>query len=129
MGESFDSQVQESIRGLYELTSRIDERVKVIAESATKSDSKFEEVIKLHNELSRKFSVLESKNGNQLKEVVDALNNKVQNIEGKIITLEILTQGHTHKWNYIGDLIMKLLVAVAAAFVIGILGLHGRGKA
>jgi hypothetical protein len=118
MADNFDSQVQDSIRGLYELTSRIDERVKIIAESAAKSDLKFEEVMKMHHELSKKISVLESKNGNQLKEEVDGLNSKVQLMEGKIIALEIMNQGHTNKWNLVIDAAVKVLVAIAAGSVI-----------
>jgi len=59
----FENQVSESIRSLYELTSRIDERVKNMGSSLSTTDGKIEKDRQSQTELLQRIAALESKNG------------------------------------------------------------------
>ena len=60
ISEQFFTQVSESIKSVFNLTSRIDERVKMIHEKQQEMDKKFSRLIESQGTLNSRVSVLES---------------------------------------------------------------------
>src|SRR5271169_5918352 len=114
----YNTEVAASIKSLFELTSRIDERVKVLFENSSKIEGRFEAIMENQNELLQRVSTLEAKNGAEVKIKVEELSNKVQNIELKIQAVDTIAKGHLNRWEKIADNSMKLLIALAASFII-----------
>lgn len=121
--EIYDRQVADSIRSLFELTSRIDERVKLLSEVVGKTDSKFDAIMKNQQELLQRVTALESKNGTETKKDVSQLSEKMQRIELKMQNIETLAKGSQNRWEKIIDYSMKILLAVAATFIVYKLGI------
>jgi len=116
--DRYDAEVAVSIRSLFELTSRIDERVKLLFETSSKTDDKFNQIMKCQNEIMQRVTALESKNGTEIKKSVEELNNRIRTIETQVQSIDFITKGHQTRWDKIMDNGMKLLVAIAAAFII-----------
>ncbi len=57
--ERYINQVTESIQGLFDLTARIDERLKMIAEKQSEQDAKIEKYIDTHTKLAERVVGLE----------------------------------------------------------------------
>jgi hypothetical protein len=114
----YDTEVALSIKSLFELTTRIDERVKALFENSSKIESRFDAIMEIQNELLQRVTALESKNVAEVKKQADELALKVQQIELKLQSVDMVTRGHLNKWEKIADNTMKLLIAIAAAFII-----------
>ena len=114
----YDTEVSMSIKSLFELTTRIDERVKSLYDSGSKIEGRFDVIIEIQNELLQRVTALESKNGTEVKKQVNDLITKVQDLEIKIQSIDIIARGHSTRWEKIADNSMKLLIAIAAAFII-----------
>jgi D-hexose-6-phosphate mutarotase len=107
-----------TIRSLFELTSRIDERVKAINENNLKIEKRFETYLEVHNQLLQRITALESKNGTEIKKNVEDLSNRLRDIEQKFISIDIITKSHQTRWEKIFEQGTKLTMAIAAAFII-----------
>lgn len=116
MPENFDTEVAHSIRSLFELTSRIDERVKSTAETSDRTEHKIEEVVRIQNEMISRISVLEKTANGGNKETIDKLNTTVGDLDKRITGLEIGIAKSRTIWDKVTDYIMKILVAIAAAY-------------
>ena len=114
---SYDKQVFDSIHSLFELTSRIDERVKLITESYAKMEIKFDTIVKSQQELLQRVTTLEAKNGAELKKAVEELSERMRKIELQVQTIDFLAKGSQNKWDKAIEYGMKILVAIAAAFL------------
>jgi uncharacterized protein (DUF3084 family) len=121
----YDKQVSESIRSLFELTSRIDERVKLLTETYSKAESKFDTIMKSQQELLQRVTALESKNGTELKKTVGDIEERLRKIEIHIQSVEYIAKGSQNKWDKAIEHGMKILVAIAATILIYKLGMSG----
>jgi predicted nuclease with TOPRIM domain len=107
-----------SVKLLFELTSRIDERVKILTESNAKLEKRFETFMDMQNLSLQRITALESKNGTEIKRNVEDLNNRMREVEQKLITTDIIARGHQNRWEKIFEQGTKLLIAITAAFII-----------
>jgi predicted HAD superfamily phosphohydrolase len=121
----YDKQISDSIRSLFELTSRIDERVKLLTETYSKTDVKFDMIVKSQQELLQRVTALESKNGSELKKTVYDLEERLREIEIHIQSIEYIAKGSQNKWDKAIEYGMKILVAIAATVLIYKLGMSG----
>ena len=117
-GNDFDSEMSKSIKSLFELTTRIDEKVKLLCELSSKVDLNYNLLMETKIELLQRITYLESKNGSELKKQLEDLNNKFRTVEMQVQATEIISKGHHNRLGKIADNGMKLLIAVAAAFII-----------
>ena len=117
-GDDFDSEMSKSIKSLFELTTRIDEKVKSFYELSSKVELNYHAFIETKLELLQRITVLESKNGSELKRQMEDLNNKFRNVELQVQATEIVSKGQHNRLEKIADNAMKLLIAIAAAFII-----------
>lgn len=107
-----------TIRSLFELTSRIDERVKAINENNLKIEKRFDAYLEAHNQLLQRITALESKNGTEIKRNVEDLSNRMRDMEQKFISIDIIARNHQNRWEKIFEQGTKLIMAIAAAFII-----------
>ena len=119
ISEQFFTQVSESIKSVFNLTSRIDERVKMIHEKQQEMDKKFSRLIESQGTLNSRVSVLESTS--ETEEIQD-LEKTVHNMELVLKEVELKSAGNTGKWNVVADFSLKILWAMAAAAAIYYMG-------
>jgi hypothetical protein len=119
ISEQFFTQVSESIKSVFNLTSRIDERVKMIHEKQQEMDKKFSRLIESQGTLNSRVSVLESTSD---AEEIQDLEKTVHNMELVLKEVELKSAGNTGKWNVVADFSLKILWAMAAAAAIYYMG-------
>ena len=116
ISEQFFTQVSESIKSVFNLTSRIDERVKMIHEKQQEMDKKFSRLIESQGTLNSRVSVLESTSD------TEDLEKTVHNMELILKEVELKSAGNAGKWNVVADFSLKILWAMAAAAAIYYMG-------
>ena len=130
--DSYDAQVAESIKSLFELTSRIDERVKTLSDNALRQEDKLEQIANSQQKLLERVVALESKNGEatkkaveEVKKLTDDLERRTRGMEIQMKAVEIISKGNTNKWDRIADVVWKFVIIIAASFLIWKLGMGG----
>ena len=111
-------EVSDSIKLVFDLTSRIDERVKHLVEQHNEANQRIEKLMERHENILSRISVLENKNGHSMKEDISDLQKLVHTMEIKLSALELQTTRHENKWQTIGDFIFKVAVAVVGAVIV-----------
>jgi hypothetical protein len=119
ISEQFFTQVSESIKSVFNLTSRIDERVKMIHEKQQEMDKKFSRLIESQGTLNSRVSVLESTSDT---EEIQNLEKTVHNMELMLKEVELKSAGNTGRWESVADFCLKILWATVAAAAIYYLG-------
>ena len=74
---SDDDNLEKKVQNLYDSTSRVDERVKIMLENQEKLDTKFERIIDKHIEIQTKIILMEEK----LKKFSDNINEIVDRMD------------------------------------------------
>jgi chromosome segregation ATPase len=74
---SDDDNLEKKVQNLYDSTSRVDERVKIMLENQEKLDTKFEKIIDKHIEIQTKIILMEEK----LKKFSDNINDIVERMD------------------------------------------------
>lgn len=91
------NQMTESIQGLLDITSRVDERVKLMMQKQEILEAKIDKSIHYYNELKTKVSILESKElPEQLSENIDKLREDVRDMQLKMQTMDAHQDKSTH---------------------------------
>lgn len=119
ISEQFFTQVSESIKSVFNLTSRIDERVKMIHEKQQEMDKKFSRLIESQGNLNSRVSVLESTSET---EEIQKLEKTVHNMELMLKEVELKSAGNTGKWEVAAEFGLKILWACVAAAAIYYMG-------
>lgn len=131
MNEQLYRQVSDSIKLVFDLTSRMDERVKMLVGQHNKVNQKIEKLMERQENHLTRVSVLEAaKEDNNLKEDVQEMEKNIKEIAKKqhelitkISALEINNTSHDNKWKLLGDFIFKLCMTVIAAIIAWRLGI------
>lgn len=136
------AQTSENIQKLFDLSIRIDERVKLIQANQDDFDHRIENIIKEENEIFRRLILLESKNGSAIKEVVASLSDELGKQKDKLAeierrftgtdsasdkrlsALEISNRGSDNRWEKITSFVIQLVWIVLAAWVLTHLNLN-----
>lgn len=123
-----------SIKTIVDMTSRIDERVKILMQQQNDNNEKIEKVMDRVSDLMSRLAILESRNGTdarikidevekQFKEKIDELSKYNSSLNVKIAALEIHAGSNNSRWQFIADATFKVFIMVAAAFLALKLGL------
>ena len=88
MDESLFREVTQSIKAVFDLTARVDERVKMLVEKQSQIDSKIEGLSLHHTDLVAKVSVLESRNEKEFKDQIDRFETSVKEAEDTLKELD-----------------------------------------
>lgn len=127
MEEKFYREVNDSLKMVFDITSRIDERMKVLVENNIDLRDKIEKLYDQHVVILNRLVVLENKNSLQalgdLKTDINSLESKFENMSGRLINVEKEVTQNNSKWTNIVDFIFKLGVVVIGGIILWKLGL------
>jgi predicted nuclease with TOPRIM domain len=112
------SQTSENIQKLFELSTRIDERVKEIQNKQAGFHDRLEKVISGHQEMLQKVAVLESKDGSALIEDVDECKKEMASLDKRITVVEGSTDQSKDRWNRIFTFVIQLVWVLLAAWLL-----------
>jgi hypothetical protein len=118
------TQASENIQKLFELSTRIDERVKSIQVKQVEQDARLEALNKLYNEAVQRIVVLESRNNSTVVTDVASHSNKLNDIDKRLTALEHTSKGNESRWTTIWGLLIQLCWVIVVGFVLYKLGLN-----
>lgn len=122
------TQTSENIQKLFELSTRIDERVKSIQSKQDRIDLQINDVINQYIQLMQKIAVLEVLESRNEESTVDAeiLNceKQIVEIDKRLSRLENEDGKKTEKWKGIVNFIVQLVWIVIAAYILTKLNLQ-----
>tara|TARA_Y100000034_G_scaffold135741_1_gene208876 strand:+ start:758 stop:1156 length:399 start_codon:yes stop_codon:yes gene_type:complete len=128
--DRYIQQVSESIKDLFDLTARVDERVASVAKRQQQMDTRLDTFMDNHTKMAERVVALESKNGEHVIHDVDNLRKDVKTLQTdlsqlqiSLATISVHTGTQEARWRMIFDVIMKTLVIVAAAIIVWKFGL------
>jgi len=84
MDESLFREVTQSIKAVFDLTARVDERVKMLIEKQNQIDTKIEGLSIHHTDLVTKVGILESRNEKEFKEQIARFEDSVKEAENTL---------------------------------------------
>ena len=112
------SQTSENIQKLFELSTRIDERVKEIQNKQAGFHERLEKVISGHQNVLQKVAVLESKDGAALIEDIDECKKELVTLDKRIAVVEGSTDQSKDRWNRIFTFVIQLVWVLLAAWLL-----------
>jgi chromosome segregation ATPase len=118
------AQVTEAMSAIQNTATRVDERVKILLERQSKSDANIHDIRNTINGLVSRVTILESRNENDLKIVVEKSREKIYDIERQLQTLTMKETTHETRWKTIFDFVGKVLWIATAAYVLYKLGFN-----
>jgi polyhydroxyalkanoate synthesis regulator phasin len=118
------SQTSQSINKLFELSTRIDERVRHIQAKQEEAEVKLERLGDHTNSLLQRLIVVEQKNGLAAKVYAEEVQKQVDALERRVIDLEHATRKSERNWSHVFDFVFKLMWAVFAAYLLYVLKLQ-----
>ena len=122
------SQVQDSIKSVFELTTRVDERVQLMMKKQDDVERKIDGISTEMKELNTRVTVLESNNGKALAAnvatEVDRLKDIIGDMKLKMQTLESRTDSSEGKWKTVLYFGLQILWVVVAAYLLYRLGIQ-----
>jgi hypothetical protein len=128
MNEQFYQEVIETLKRVGDLTSRIDERVKILIENDEDAREKIEKLFDNQTNMLTRLIVLENKNGmklmDELKVDVRQINVNIDNVENRLLLVERDINHYGNKWKSIFDFIFKVAITVIGGIILWKLGIH-----
>lgn len=112
------TQTSENIQKLFELSTRIDERVKAIQEKQHGFDERLDSVVKAHMEILKKIAVLEAKNGKTLERNIDECEKELVILDKRVAVVENYSGDSKDRWNRIFTFIIQLVWVLLAAWLL-----------
>lgn len=127
MEEKFYKEVNDSLKMVFDITSRIDERMKALIESNNESKDKIEKLYEQQVTLLNRITILENKNStqliNDLKNEVNIIDGRVEHLSERLIHVEKEMTQTSSKWTNVIDFIFKVGVVVIGSIILWKLGL------
>lgn len=127
INEHYYTQVNETIKSLFDLTARIDERVQIMMKKQDELDVKLDALIMQNHDLAARVRILESQD---FEETYDILDEKLEDIKSDIMNLQLrigivedTANTQEKKWSSVFGTVFQFLGAVFTAYVIYKLGL------
>ncbi len=122
------AQVTLTIDAIQEITTRVDERVKILLEKQLTSDSHMHDIRNILNAVVNRVNLveirLESKNDAEVKKLVETNREKVYEIEKQVQTLMMKESGHEKRWNKVFDFVGKIIWIITTAYILYKLGFN-----
>lgn len=112
-------ELMDSFKSLYELSTRIDERVKNLITRSDTHDTKVSEILFAQKDIEGRIRVLESKI-----EKNDDSNNQLNMLSSRVQTIEISHTGHSNVWKTVINFVVQLSLILVAAYILYKLGLQ-----
>ena len=112
------SQTSENIQRLFDLTTRIDERVKMIQTTQEETNNKIKEVVNDYNELLERMITIEVNGNRTVQGEMNRYYEQLSNIDKRINMLEHANTGSENRWNRIFSFVIQLIWVVLASWVL-----------
>ena len=120
--EDFYNKLSESVKLVFDLTIRIEERLKILVEQHNSSSEKIEKLMERQENLFSRISVLENRNGNHFRDDIKDLEENLQAVKAKVAVLEINSGQQENKWKLAVDFVFKLIMVIIGAVLTWKLG-------
>lgn len=125
MDDTLYKEIIHSIQAVFELTARVDERVKLLMDKQTQIDAKLESLSVSQMNLSTKVSVLETKDGKELRNALVSLDNEVKEATKEIHAIDMRLHGveqvatrTENKWQMVFDFVYKTVWVVLVCYLL-----------
>jgi uncharacterized protein (DUF3084 family) len=112
------SQTSNSIQKLFELSTRIDERVKNIQTKQGEVDEKLEELMNLNNHFVQRLIVVEQRNGNAVKLKIEEMVKDLIEFDKRLAAIEQTSKKQENRWNGAFDFFFKMIWIVLTAWIL-----------
>ena len=109
------SQTSENIQKLFDLSTRIDERVKAIQSKQEELDVRMTDVARAHTDVMQKVAVLESKNSDSRNSEIDQ---KMTDLDKRLTLVENSSNKNQDRWNKIFTFVIQLLWVILASYLL-----------
>lgn len=120
----YHTQVQDSIKSLFDVTSRMDERVQLMMKKQEGLYDRVEQHIKETREISTRVSLLEARDTNGLTTEISKIKEDIHEIEMKLQKLENVSDNQETRWSKIANFAIQIAWVVLAAYVLYSLGIQ-----
>lgn len=121
-------QVNNSIKSIIELTTRIDERVQLVMRKQDGLEEKLENHIEFLNELKIDLKLLDSKSGRTLQEEVSRISKEINEIKNKLDNVEKDSNNVNNNWKSVAKgtltFVVQIIWVVIAAYILYKLGIQ-----
>lgn len=117
LSPEFFAQVSESIKSVFDITSRIDERVKIIMEKQTDVDRRLQQAMEYINTITSRVIVLESRDERAVKDQVERAANRLIELEKQFEIMKLQQAGSEGKWKQVIAFGAQIALAVATAYI------------
>lgn len=112
------AQSSENIQKLFDLSTRIDERVKAIQANQTNLESRIESLIGSHNVAMQKIVVLESRDVKYLDSKLSECEREISSMDKRLSTVESSSGQSQDRWNKIMSFVIQLVWVILAAWLL-----------
>lgn len=120
-----DNTSEQSVDKLFEISTRIDERVKAIQEKQRDLEGELEDMLKGHYDNLQKIAVLESKGDcsdicgiNQVVGHIDDISKSVNNLDKRLAEVESATSRTQDRWKQVATFIIQLIWVLLASWLL-----------
>ena len=108
----------DNILKLFDLSTRIDERVKSHHVKQCDMEGRLEEIIKRYASLMERVAIAEFKLSAPIEEEIELLRNAINDMDRRMISLEQTSRGNENRWNIILQFAVQLAWIILAAYVL-----------
>ena len=115
------AQSSENIQKLFDLSTRIDERVKAIQTNQTNQanlESKIESLVTSHNLAMQKIVVLESRDVKYFDSKLSECEREISSMDKRLSTVEASSGQNQDRWNKIMSFVIQLVWVILAAWLL-----------
>jgi len=112
------AQSSENIQKLFDLITRIDERVKSIQTHQSSLENKIESLFDSHHVAMQKIVVLESKDIRILDNKLSECEKEISSIDRRLLGVEAYSGNDKDRWNKIMTFVIQLVWVVLAAWLL-----------
>lgn len=117
------TQVSDSVNSLFELTLRVDERVRLMMDKLESMDETIDNQIDLFNELNSRVKVIESRDGISILNDIRRLGEELHKLELRTQSVEGSSSDQEGRWKTIIGFAIQLIWVILAAFLLYKLGI------
>lgn len=115
MDSSLYKEVTQSIKATFDLTARIDERVKMLSENHKTSSAIMDDLQKRQSDILTKLVLLESKDD---KTITTGLQSSLKDIEMRLMLVEKSAINSDNKWKLAFDFTYKTVWVVVVCYIL-----------
>lgn len=116
-------QVQESIKSIYDLTTRVDERVLQLMKKQEELERKLDEQLKSDHNLDTRVANLERVRDERIPEL-DTVKNNLHRLEIEMQAVKITQGGQEGRWKTIVSFVVQIAWVILAAWLLMKMGLQ-----